>query len=89
MLIQRPADIRPSEITPPELFHDRRRFLRLAAGAAVLGAWPGLAASGEKFPGLRRDFSVPEDKPTPYDALRATTISTNSAPARKTRPATP
>jgi sulfoxide reductase catalytic subunit YedY len=69
MLIQRPADIRPSEITPPELFHDRRRFLRLAAGAAVLGAWPGLAASGEKFPGLRRDFSVPEDKPTPYDAI--------------------
>jgi len=44
MLIRRPADIAPSEITPRSLFEDRRRFitragLGLAAGAAL---WHGL-----------------------------------------------
>ncbi|MFN3986467.1 MAG: protein-methionine-sulfoxide reductase catalytic subunit MsrP [Rhodocyclaceae bacterium] len=42
MLIKRPADILPSEITPYDVFLDRRRFLRragaaTAAGLAVLG----------------------------------------------------
>ena len=37
MLIKPAADIRPSEITPPALYADRRRFLRLtSAGAAAL-----------------------------------------------------
>ena len=38
MLIKRPADIRPSEITPPELYARRREFLKTAAvlGAAAL-----------------------------------------------------
>ena len=35
MLIKKPADIRPSEITPPEWYARRREFLK---GAAVLGA---------------------------------------------------
>ncbi len=46
MLIRRPADIAPSEITPRSLFEDRRRFitragLGLAAGAAL---WHGLGS---------------------------------------------
>jgi sulfoxide reductase catalytic subunit YedY len=69
MLIKRPADLRPSEITPPELFHDRRRFLQFTAGMAALSAWPGLATAGEKLPGLKRGAYVPEDKPTPYEAV--------------------
>ncbi|MCB1961089.1 MAG: twin-arginine translocation signal domain-containing protein, partial [Rhodocyclaceae bacterium] len=37
MLIKRPDDIRPSEITPPAVYADRRRFLQLTgAGAAAL-----------------------------------------------------
>ncbi|MDQ5909789.1 MAG: methionine sulfoxide reductase catalytic subunit [Pseudomonadota bacterium] len=38
MLIQKPADLQPSEITPPELYARRREFLKTAAvvGAAVL-----------------------------------------------------
>jgi methionine sulfoxide reductase catalytic subunit len=38
MLIRRPADIRPSEITPPAVYADRRRFLgaSLALAAAAL-----------------------------------------------------
>ncbi|MGB0721598.1 MAG: protein-methionine-sulfoxide reductase catalytic subunit MsrP [Gammaproteobacteria bacterium] len=40
MLIKKPADIRPSEITPEGVYHDRRRFLRGGAAAAL-----GLAAA--------------------------------------------
>ncbi|HRQ36094.1 MAG TPA: protein-methionine-sulfoxide reductase catalytic subunit MsrP [Chiayiivirga sp.] len=45
MLIKRPANIPPSEITPHALFLERRRFLReagfaVAAGAALLGGLP-------------------------------------------------
>ena len=40
MLIKRPTDIRPSEITPESVYRSRRRFMResgtLAAGAATL-----------------------------------------------------
>ena len=47
MLIKQPSDIPPSEITPPQVFLDRRRFMRDSAGmaaAAMLGA--GLAPFG-------------------------------------------
>ena len=38
MLIQKPAAVPPSEITPPELYARRREFLKAAAalGAATL-----------------------------------------------------
>jgi sulfoxide reductase catalytic subunit YedY len=41
MLIKRPADIAPSEITPRTLFDTRRDFIRaagLGVGAALLGS---------------------------------------------------
>ena len=47
MLIKQPSDIPPSEITPPQVFLDRRRFMRDSAGmaaAAMFGA--GLAPFG-------------------------------------------
>ncbi|MDS4027128.1 MAG: protein-methionine-sulfoxide reductase catalytic subunit MsrP [Candidatus Contendobacter sp.] len=60
MLIQRPADIRPSEITPPELYARRREFLKTAA---VLGL-------GALLPPALREAQAasPADdlKPTPY-----------------------
>lgn len=37
MLIRKPSDIAPSEITPESVYRDRRRFLR-AAGSAAFGA---------------------------------------------------
>ena len=49
MLIKRPSDIRPSEITPPSVFRDRRRFMRESAGlatAAMLGG--GLSLLGPR-----------------------------------------
>ncbi len=58
MLIKRPDDIRPSEITPRSVYEDRRQFLFGAAGALALagtGALPGEAhaQAREKIAGLR------------------------------------
>lgn len=60
MLIQRPADISPSEITPPELYARRREFLKTTAvlglGALLPFAWRESRAA-----------SPADDlKPTPY-----------------------
>ena len=68
MLIRSPADIPPSEITPPEIYRARRRFMQgmavLAAGAA-LGAAPD-AGAGVKLAGVRPSaYRLDEDK-TPY-----------------------
>jgi methionine sulfoxide reductase catalytic subunit len=48
MLIRRPPDIPASEITPREVYYDRRRFLETAAGgaAALVGTSALLAACG-------------------------------------------
>jgi sulfoxide reductase catalytic subunit YedY len=45
MLIKKPDDIRPSEITPQSVYLDRRSFMRNAAGAAGLGLIGGTGAS--------------------------------------------
>jgi sulfoxide reductase catalytic subunit YedY len=42
MLVRRPPDIAPSEITPREVYLRRREFL---AGAVALGLFPGLTAA--------------------------------------------
>ena len=40
MLILRPSDIPPSEITPPETYRSRRRFMRDSLALATVGAAP-------------------------------------------------
>jgi len=47
MLIKKPADIRPSEITSRSLYLNRREFIRAAAG---IGGAAGLAAAGITLP---------------------------------------
>jgi sulfoxide reductase catalytic subunit YedY len=68
MLIRQPADISPSEITPAEIYRDRRRFMQgmgaLAAGAA-LGVAPD-AEAGLKLPGVRGSVYRLDEKNTPY-----------------------
>lgn len=61
MLIKRPSDILPSEITPRGLYETRRDFLKTAigltaaAGIAAAGvAWPRQARAAMKLPGLRK-----------------------------------
>lgn len=71
MLIRRPSDLRPSEITSPELFHGRRRFLQgaLAAGAAAAFGLPAVASAGEKLPNVVKSPYRVDEPLTPYDAV--------------------
>ena len=69
MLIIKPGDVPPSEITPRETYLNRRQFM---AGMSALAAAPAFAKSdpaphGAKLPGIRAStFSVTEKK-TPFD----------------------
>jgi len=71
MLIRRPDDILPSDITPPEMYRERRRFMQgmgaLAAGA-VLGAAPD-AQAGARLAGVRAStYRLDEEKTSFKDA---------------------
>jgi len=63
MLIKRPHDIAPSEITPPTVYARRREFLKtsaLLAAGAVLGVSRDQAYAGSRFADVR---------PSPYSVL--------------------
>lgn len=67
MLIQKPADLRYSDVTPKEIYLSRRRLL--AAGPAALGALlagtqPALA--GSKLSGYTKSPFSTDEKLTPY-----------------------
>lgn len=76
MLIQRPADITPSEITAPALYSARREFIRaasLGAIAGVLGVNGTTAfaeqARGRKIEGFTKGGFSTDEKPTTYDSI--------------------
>ncbi len=85
MLIKRPDDVRPSEITPRTVFHERRRFMRDTAGvagAALLGAGLSLLgsrragalasdpdATGPKIEGVVESAWRTDEEPTPYSDI--------------------
>ena len=54
MLIKRPNDITPSEITPREVFERRRDFIKAAGALALAAGMPSLAWAREAFPGLQK-----------------------------------
>ncbi|MBZ0125478.1 MAG: protein-methionine-sulfoxide reductase catalytic subunit MsrP [Rhodocyclaceae bacterium] len=62
MLIKRPDDIAPSEITPRELFEQRRAFIKTAGALALAAGLPAEAWAREAFPGLQK---------SPYSTLEA------------------
>ena len=69
MLIKRPTDIQPSEITDYALYRRRREFMKgaaaLAAGAA-LGSLHEAAAAGAKIPGVRKSAFDTTEELTPF-----------------------
>lgn len=77
MLFKKPADIPSSEITPEEVYLNRRKFLAGAAlaGAGVLGAYrlkdlllPANAAqAGEKISGIQKSAFSTTEKITPMN----------------------
>ena len=75
MLIRNGEDIRSSEITPKELYLNRRRFLSSAAVAGAAAAGLGakelfspsaVAYAGEKIEGLQKSSLSTTEKITPY-----------------------
>ena len=54
MLIKRPDDIFPSEITPRTLFARRREFIKAAGALALVAGLPAEAWAREAFPGLQK-----------------------------------
>jgi len=69
VLIKKASDIRPSEITPSEVFRDRRRWLQLAAGASALALLPRGVAAADKFADLKPGAYRIDEKPTPYESV--------------------
>ena len=75
MLIKRPADIKPSEITDEKIFHQRRRFLKSSAqvtlaafagaGVASLATLPGEAAAALSLANIKSSALSTDEKPTP------------------------
>ncbi len=58
LIIRKSADIRPGEITPKDVYLNRRRFLREAASVAAAGAsaalLPSVTEAGRKLHGARK-----------------------------------
>ena len=84
MLIKRPDDIQPSEITPRATFLDRRRFMRDTASIATAAALGGLAllgarvasalasdpdATGQKLEGVVESAWRTDEELTPYSDI--------------------
>ena len=85
MLIKRPNDIQPSEITPRSIFHARRRFMRDTAGvatAAMLGGGLTLLGShraaalasdpdakGPRLEGVAESAYRVDEELTPYSDI--------------------
>jgi len=70
MLIKKPASILSSEITPREVYQQRRRFLHEAGALAVAGVTvallPAVGEAGQKFPNLRKSPYSLDEKATAY-----------------------
>lgn len=73
MKVRRASDPAPSEITPPDIFHARRSFMRAAAvagaGAVIGGFAPGRTAraGGTPLKGVVKSPHGTDEKQTPYD----------------------
>lgn len=72
MLIRKPADIQPSEITPEQVYRNRRRLLAvsgsmLATAAAGLLPEPAIAqAAGSKLTGIKKSPFSTGEKPNSF-----------------------
>jgi methionine sulfoxide reductase catalytic subunit len=58
--------IKPSEITPKELFYARRQFMQLAAGATLAALLPNSVWAGTKLPNVKKSTYTLTDELTPF-----------------------
>lgn len=69
MLIRRPDDILPSEITPAPLFHARRHFIAQAGALALAGALPASPANAATLGPLTKSPLSTGETPTSRRAV--------------------
>lgn len=76
MLIKRPPDMAPSEITDPARYAARREFIKTLGAGAIAGALgiagaPALAEQirGQKLEGVRKSGFSTDEKQTTYDSI--------------------
>jgi len=69
MLIRKPADLRYSDVTPKNVYVNRRRFL--AAGSAIVGAWalPTPAGATMKLNNVVKSTYKVDEKITPKEDI--------------------
>ena len=81
MLIRKPADIRPSEITPEAVYRSRRAFLQGGAGAALgLGAMAVAPAVGANLLDWLRPKMPPIQRGADLGPLVKSSLSTDETP---------
>jgi len=61
--------VSPSEITPQEVYHSRREFMRLSAAVVVGSTLPSSLLAGEKLPNLVKSNYELTDKLTPLSDI--------------------
>src|SRR5271168_4490107 len=67
MLIRKSADLRHSDVTPKQLYVNRRRFL---AGSLAFGALAGAARAGMKLTDAKKtSYNVGDEKITPLEVI--------------------
>ena len=69
MLIRKPPEFRYSQITPKEVYLNRRKFLGAGAAAIGLLATPRPMLAGDKLSGISKSPLSINEKPTPFDAI--------------------
>ncbi len=69
MLIKRPTDILPSEITTPQAYASRRDFIRAAAGLALLPVFAQAASKGKPLSFVSSAYQLPEETKTSLDDI--------------------
>jgi sulfoxide reductase catalytic subunit YedY len=57
-----------SEITPEDIYRDRRRFMQLAVGGSLAVLLPS-AVKADPLTGLQKTFPMPEDPPTSFEHI--------------------
>jgi sulfoxide reductase catalytic subunit YedY len=60
------TDIKPSEITPRELFYNRRKFMQLAAAASLTALLPNAVSAADKLADVKKSTDSLAQELTPY-----------------------
>jgi len=70
MLIRKPADLRFSDVTPKQVYVNRRRFLAGSLAMGAFGALAGRARGGMKLTDAKKtSYNVGQDKLTPLEII--------------------